>query len=311
MARSIARPNPARPVIGRPLLRRLAESEAGFAYLLLIPAALNLLIFLAYPFVYGIWLSFNRVRPGEPPVFVGFANFTRLLRDDIFHLVVRNALVYTVTSEILKLVLGLIIAHLLRRTFRLRGVVRALLLLPWIVPTVLSALAWSWIYDPTFGVLNWSLKNFGLVAEPPNWRFAAPWPMISLIIVNVWRGTPFFALSFLGALQSIPGELYEAAHLDGATAWQRLTRITLPLLRPVALTVLLLTTIVTFADFQLIHILTGGGPANQTQVFSTYAYQVGLAGGDIGRGAAVSLSMFPVLSALAFSVILLIRRDKS
>ncbi|MBN8908933.1 MAG: sugar ABC transporter permease, partial [Rhodospirillales bacterium] len=230
--------------------------------------------------------------------------------DDIFHLVVRNALVYTLVSEVFKLALGLLIAHLLVRTFRLRGVVRALLLLPWIVPTVLSALAWSWIYDPTFGVLNWSLKHFGLVAEPPNWRFASPWPMISLIIVNVWRGTPFFALSFLGAMQGIPAELYEAAQLDGAGAWKRLLHVTLPMLRPVALTVTLLTTIVTFADFQLVHILTGGGPANQTQVFSTYAYQVGLAGGDIGRGAAVSLSMFPILSALAFSVILLIRRDK-
>lgn len=303
---------PTRVGAGRPAAvldaaRRLPDSEAGFAYLLLIPAAASLIAFLAYPFAYGVWLSLNRVTPGETPVFVGLANFSHLARDEVFHRVVRNALAYTASAEVAKIVAGLVVAHLLRRTFRFRTVVRALLLLPWIVPTVLSALAWSWILDPTFGILDWTLLRLGIGDAPVNWLYDLP--MLSLISVNIWRGTPFFALAFLGAMQTIPRDLYEAAHLDGARGWARFWGITLPLMRPVMLTVVLLSTIVTFADFQLIHVLTGGGPANQTQVFSTYAYQLGILGGDLGLGAATSLAMFPVLSALAFSILILVRRD--
>ncbi len=355
MRRSATAPAPARPV-APPIpagmgarLARLAEQEAVFAYLLLLPAAAILAVFLAYPFCYGIWLSLNTGSPGEVLRFVGLGNYARLWDDEIFHLVVRNSLVYTVSTEVLKVAFGLAVAHLLNRSFRGRTVVRAALLLPWIVPTVLSTLAWSWILDPTFGILDWTLLHLGIVKTPPNWLFTLPLPMVALVTVNVWRGVPFFALSFLGGLQAIPVELYEAAQLDGAAAWARFRYVTLPLLRPVILTVLLLSTIVTLADFQLIYLLTGGGPFNQTQVFSTYAYKVGLASGNVGLsrsaarfgrnrrafacgflpmrraftcrypvqnqlrtylGAAVSLSMFPFLSGLVFGVIVLIRRER-
>lgn len=315
MRRSAIAPAASRRAADPPLpwqarLARLPEHEAVFAYLLLLPAAAILVTFLVYPFCYGIWLSLNTGNPGEALRFVGFGNYARLWDDEIFHLVVRNSLTYTISTEVLKVALGLVVAHLLNRAFRGRTLVRAALLLPWIVPTVLSTLAWSWMFDPTFGIIDWTLLHLGIVKTPPNWLFTLPLPMIALISVNVWRGVPFFALSFLGGLQAIPAELYEAAQLDGAPAWARFRYVTLPLLRPVILTVLLLSTIVTLADFQLIYLLTGGGPFNQTQVFSTYAYKVGLASGNVGLGAAVSLSMFPLLSGLVLGVIVLIRRER-
>jgi len=289
--------------------QRLFEREAVFAYLLLAPAAITLLAFMVYPFCYGLWLSLNQVRPGQPMTFVGLGNFQRLLSDDVFRRVIRNTLTYALSAEAGKLALGLVIAHLLNRHFRFRTPVRALLLLPWIVPTVLSALAWSWIFDPRFGVLNWTLLQLGLIREPIVWLYTPPLPMLSVIGVNIWRSTPFAALAFLGAMQAIPSELYEAARMDGARAWQQFRYVTLPMLRPVILTVMLLSTIVTFADFQIIFILTGGGPNNQTQVFSTYAYNVGLRSGELGLGAAASLTMFPILSVLTLIILTLVRRD--
>lgn len=286
------------------------ENETAFAYALLLPALITLAVFLAYPFFYSIWLSMNQVRPGQAPIFVGLGNFRRLVVDDeVFRAVVTNTITYAVTAEVSKVSLGLVVAHLMNRTFRFRTPLRALLLLPWIVPTALSVLAWSWIFDPTFGILNWTLLRLRVIAEPVNWLYQYPYPMLSVIAVNIWRGTPFAALAFLGVMQTIPLEMYEAARIDGARGFAVFRHITLPMIRPVLLTVMLLSLLTTFADFQIIFNLTGGGPNNQTQVFSTYAYKIGLTLGEIGLGAAISLAMFPVLAALTVCILILVRRE--
>jgi len=202
-------------------------------------------------------------------------------------------------------------ALLLNQAFAGQRFVRAALLLPWIIPTVLSTLGWKWMFDPTFSVVNWALVHLHLMAYPgPNW-FGQRWTALSaLMIVNVWRGVPFYGISFLAGLQTIPTDLYEAARVDGANRWQQFMRITVPLLRPVLLVVLLLSTILTFADFQVPFVLTNGAPYNSTHVLGTWAYQTGVQGGDIGIGAAISLVLFPLLSVIIAGVLLLLRKPE-
>ena len=239
---------------------------------------------------------------------MGLANYETLLRDSSFRQTVANSFTYTGVTTIFKLTGGLAMAVVLNNTFKGRRFVRAALLLPWIVPTVLSTLAWLWMFDSTFSVFNWLLRKVNI--EGPIWLGDGYWPMISLMIVNIWRGTPFFGVSFLAGMQGIPQELYEAATIDGATAWQRFWRITLPLLRPVISVVLLLSTILTLADFQLIYVLTRGGPANSTHVFSTYAFQIAIPGSQLGLGAAVSVFMFPILALIVFFTLVMIRKEQ-
>ncbi|MGN6759076.1 MAG: carbohydrate ABC transporter permease [Thermomicrobiales bacterium] len=295
----------------------LLERENILAYILLTPAVLTLLIFVAYPFCYGVWLSLTDARIGIAGSFIGLRNFRDLLRDPIFRLTVRNTFVYTIATEIFKLSLGIAMALVLNKRFRGQRFARAAMLLPWIAPTVLTALAWKLLFDSLFSPINWLLTHHYILlggwrpmAIGPSWLGRAPLPIISLIIANIWRGMPFFGISILAGLQTIPEDLYEAAAIDGASAWQRFWRITLPLLRPVLSVVVLLSTILTFADFQLIKVLTNGGPTNSTQVFATYAYQIGIVGGsNIGRGAAVSLFMFPLLLVTVSGVLLSLRKE--
>ncbi len=299
-----------RVIIDRPeglSLLRYLERESVLGYLFVLPAIAILLIFVAYPFLYGLWLSLTNSRIGAPGHFVGLGNFLALLSDSIFRQTARNAFLYTGVTTTFKFLFGMAIALLLNQRFKLQRYVRAAILLPWIVPTVLSAIAWLWMYDSTFSVLNWVLRQFGI--QGPIWLGDAPWPIISLMIVNIWRGMPFYAISFLAGMQTISIEYYEAAEIDGASPWSKFRHITLPMLRPVIQVVLLLSIILTFADFQLIWVLTRGGPANTTHLFATLAYQVGLASTQIGMGAAISLFMFPVLSIVVFLTIWSLRRE--
>lgn len=286
--------------------RDLLEREDVLGYLFVLPAAILILTFVAYPFVFGLWLSMTDARIGVPGQFIGLANFIDLAGDTIFHQTVRNTFEYTFVTVIFKFSFGMGIALLLNQKFQLQRFVRAAVLLPWIVPTVLSTIAWLWMYDSTFSVFNWVLARFGI--QGPMWLGQGRWPMWSLMIVNIWRGMPFFGISFLAGMQTIPEEYYEAAQIDGASAVRRFWHITLPLLRPVILVVLLLSTILTFADFQIIWVLTRGGPANTTHVFATLAYQIGLASAQIGLGASISIFMFPVLSIIVFLTIWSLRR---
>jgi multiple sugar transport system permease protein len=289
-------------------ITRLLEDERWLAFALLAPTMVLLSLFIAYPFVKGVLLSVTDAKVGVPGKFVGLQNFEALMNDSIFRVAVANTFIYTAVTTVFKLALGLWLALLLNRNFRGKAFTRAFILLPFIIPTVLSTFAWKWMFDPTFSVINWTLFKLGLISGRINWLGDPILAMISVIIVNIWRGVPFYAISLLAGLQTISPELQEAAAIDGARPWQRFWYVTWPLLLPVTMVVVLFSIIQTFADFQLVYVLTGGGPANATQLFATYAYQVGVGTGLLSQGAAISLAMFPVLLVVVIVQLLYIRR---
>ncbi len=284
--------------------------ERLLAIVLLLPAFLMLALFVAYPFMRGIWLSLTNAVVGMGGKFIGLGNYAVLWHDDIFREAAANTFIYTLVATAFKLTLGMGTALLLNTLTRLKRLISATLLLPFIVPTVLSALAWKWMLDPTFSVVNWALGHLGFMVEPIDWLGSPGTALVSIIIVNVWRGFPFFAITLLAGLQTINPDVEEAASLDGANAWQRFWHIIWPLLLPVTMVVVLFSVIQTFADFQLVYILTGGGPANSTQLFSIYAYQLAIQTGEIGKGAAVSLAMFPFLFLAVVFQLWYIRRGE-
>jgi len=297
-------------------LRRLRQATATerrewrFALVLLMPAILMIGTFVAYPFVRGIWLSLTDTVVGREGDFVGAQNFAKLWNDSIFQRAAQNTVFYTAAATLLKLVMGMVVALMLNNLLGFKRILRASMLLPWIVPTVLSTLAWKWMLDPTFSIVNWLLFQLGLIRFRVDWLGGPVMALWSVILVNVWRGTPFFAITLLAGLQTISQEVYEAASIDGANAWQRFWTVTWPLLMPVTMVVMLFSVIQTFADFQLVYILTGGGPANSTHLFATYAYQIGVATGKLGEGAAASLAMFPVLFMVVLFQLWYIRRGE-
>ncbi len=290
------------------LVHRLLEDERVLGVLLLLPTVILLTLFIAYPFVKGIWISLTSASVGQVGEFVLFKNFVKIWNDSIFQRAAYNTFVYTGIATVAKLALGMWLAILLNRHFRGKRLVRAAMLLPFIVPTVLSTFAWKWMFDPTFSVLNWTLYQLGLIQVRVGWLTDPTLALLSVIAVNVWRGMPFYAISLLAGLQTVNPELHEAAAIDGATAWQRFWRITWPLLLPVTMVVTLFSVIQTFADFQLVYVLTGGGPANSTHLFATYAYQIGIITGLLGEGAAASLAMFPLLFVIVVIQLWYIRR---
>ena len=304
---SVARPA---PVEGRPLsLRGLLEREGVFSWIMLAPGVLFLLAFVAYPFFYGIFLSLEDRPVARAGTFVGLANFTLLLGDPVFWQVTRNMFLYTAVTTVLKLGFGLAMALIINQRFRGRGMVRAFLLLPFIVPTVLSTVAWMWILDPTFSVVNWVLVNTGAIKSGFSWLGNATLAMVSIIVVNTWRGTPFYGITLLAGLQTIPPDLYEAAAIDGANTRQQFWYVTMPVIKPVLVIVTMFSVIFTFSDFQLVYALTHGGPANATHLFATYAFDIGMSGGQLGMGAAVALSMLPALALLIVGLTLYLRRE--
>jgi multiple sugar transport system permease protein len=292
----------------RPSRTRLLEDERKLAFMLLLPTIIILALFIAYPFVKGILLSVTNTRVGVPGEFVGLAIFEKIWADGIFRQAAYNTVVYTAITTVFKLVLGLWLALLLNRHFRGKAIVRAFILLPFIIPTVLSTFAWKWMFDPTFSVLNWILREIGVIDQRINWLGDPDLAMGCIIAVNVWRGVPFFAITLLAGLQTISPELHEAAAIDGANARQRFVHVTWPLLLPVTMVVVLFSVIQTFADFQLVYVLTEGGPANATHLFATYAYQVGVRTGLLSEGAAISLAMFPLLFLIVIFQLMYIRR---
>ena len=292
----------------RGAVTRLLEDERWLALVLLLPTVVLLALFIAYPFAKGVELSVTDARVGVPGSFVGLHNFAVLANDTIFQAAVWNTFVYTGVTTVFKLGLGLWLALLLNRHFKGKALTRAFVLLPFIIPTVLSTFAWKWMFDPTFSVINWTLYRVGLIHGRINWLSDPDLAMISVIIVNIWRGVPFYAISLLAGLQTINPELHEAAAIDGARSWQRFWHVTWPLLLPVTMVVVLFSVIQTFADFQLVYVLTGGGPANATHLFATYAYQIGVGTGLLSQGAAISLAMFPVLLVVVIVQLLYIRR---
>jgi multiple sugar transport system permease protein len=289
---------------------RILERETHLGYLLLAPALILLLVFVAYPFFFGIWLALSNSQIGVNGHFIGLGNFQFERSDSVFIQAFVNTVSYTGITTVFKLALGLTMALLLNQVFPAQRFVRAALLLPWIIPSVLSTLAWRWMFDPTFSVVNWVVIHSHLYASGVDWLGKTNTALTSLMIVNVWRGTPFYGIAFLAGLQTIPMDLYEAARVDGASRWQQFRAITIPSLRPVLLVVLLLSTILTFGDFTLPYVLTNGAPFNSTHVLSTWAFAIGVNGGYISIGAAISLVLFPLLTAIVATVMVVLRRPE-
>jgi multiple sugar transport system permease protein len=286
------------------------QREGVLAYLFMIPGWFFLLAFMAYPFFLGIYLSMTDKFVGFPDYhFIRFENYKLLWDDSIFRQTAYNTFIYGVFTVPFKLLLGLILALLLNRTFRLSRLLRAGLLLPWIVPTALSSLAWLMLFNGVLSPVSWVLKDWGVIHDNINFLGSAWNARISLCVANIWRGIPFFAITILAGLQAVPQELNEAAALDGANRFQRFFSVTMPVIKGITLIATLFSIIWTVADFQLVYVLTKGGPANETHVFGTYAYQVAMGSSDLGQGAAISLYMFPVLALGSIILLRYVRRE--
>lgn len=288
----------------------LLERESSLGIILMLPAALLLMVFMAYPFFLGIWLSITDSMIGQMGQFIGLRNFKDLLTDTIFHQTAWNTFVYAMVTVPFKAALGLGLALILNNRMRFSNPVRAVVMMPYIVPTALSTLGWFMIFDPVFSPLSWLLRHFGLIHQNINFLGQPTLAISSVCLANIWRGTPFFGIIILAGLQAVPTELHEAAAIDGASMWHRFQHVTVPHIKGVVLIATLLSIIFTFSDFQLIYVLTKGGPANQTHIFGTYAYQIGLSATEIGMGAAIALYMFPILTVFAVILLVYLRREE-
>jgi multiple sugar transport system permease protein len=294
------------------LLKRLHlyfQREHVMGYTLIAPAFVLLAVLVAWPFFMALYFSLTDSWVGRPGSFIGLRNFWHLLHDGIFLQTLRNSFEFTFFAVIFKTVLGMTLALLLFRTVRFKKWVRGAVLLPWVIPTALSTLGWWWMFDSLYSVINWTLVNLGILDVGPNWLGTPHLAKTAVITVNVWRGIPFFAITILAGLVSIPSELYEAAKTDGAGSVAQFWYITLPMLKPVLAIVVLFSTIFTFSDFNIVYVLTRGGPINTTHLFATLANQIGLQSGKIGEGAAVSLFMFPILVMVVYFQLRFIRKD--
>ena len=266
-------------------------------FLFMLPAAAFLILFLVYPLGLGIWLSFTDARIGDPGKFVGIENYEWIIGDSKFQTAVFFTIFYTLIASIIKFAVGLYLALLLNQNLPFKAMIRALVLIPFIVPTVLSAIAFWWIFDPQFSIVSWTLRQWGWIDGNINFLGDAWNSRFSVIFANVWRGVPFIAITLLAGLQTVSPSLYEAATLDGASQWQMFWRITYPLLTPIIAVVMTFSVLFTFTDFQLIKVLTNGGPAGATELMATMSYNTAILGSRIGEGSAVSTAMVPFLLA--------------
>jgi multiple sugar transport system permease protein len=294
----LGRPGGSGPGPGVPWTVRLRNDGRLAAILMLLPAVVILVGLLGYPLVLGIWLSLTNQTIGIPGGFVGMQNFVTLVGDPVFRTALFNTVLYTVVSIVFKYVLGMALALLLNHKLRAKGLLRAVFLLPWVVPTVLSAIAWWWMFDSQFSIISWIGRSLGLIDGNINF-LGDPWnARWSVIAVDIWRGTPFFAISLLAGLQTIPTSLNEAAEMDGATSWQRFRHVTMPMLSGITAIVVTFSAIFTFSDFSLVYSITRGGPNNATQLLATLAYQRAIQGGNLSQGAAIAMFIVPVLFAV-------------
>ncbi len=277
--------------------RRLVRRDTGTALVFLLPLFVLVVGLIFYPFSRAIWLSLTDKLVGYPERFVGLRNYAYLVEDDAFHQVIRNSLVFTVGSVALKIATGMAMALVLSSVVRARNFFRGLFLLPWITSTVIIALTWRWMFDafPGRGFLNSLLLDLGLLDHPIAFMATPQGAMAAVIVANWWRGFPFFGVSFLAGMQSIPGDLYEAASVDGAGRCRRFWHITLPGLKHVMIVTTLLSFILTINDFNIIYVMTRGGPGSATQVFATYSYQVAFGQLRWGRGVTISIFLVPLL----------------
>ncbi len=291
------------------MFERFQNSRNALGWAFMLPAAVLLLLFLTYPLGLGTWLGFTDAKVGRDGVWIGVENFAYLITDSVTQLALFNTLFYTVVASVVKFVMGLYLAILLNKNLPFKSFFRAVVLLPWIAPTALSAIAFWWIYDSQFSVISWTLMKIGLIDHYIDF-LGNPWnARFSTIAANVWRGVPFVAISLLAGLQTISPSYYEASAIDGATPWQQFRHVTLPLLTPIIAVVMTFSVLFTFTDFQLIYVLTRGGPLNATHLMATLSFQRAISGGALGEGAALATLMVPfLLGAIMFSYFGLQRR---
>ncbi len=289
-ARRKLRPDPTR-------MARLFDNRHFLGFLFMLPLAALLLIFLTYPLGLGAWLGLTNRTIGRAGHFIGLLNYELLADDAVFWLSVYNTVLYTTVASIFKFGLGLWLALILNKRVPFQAIIRAIVLLPWIIPTVLSAIAFWWIYDSQFSIISWSLTQLGWIDGYIDFLGRPNWARASVTIANIWRGIPFVAISLLAGLQTISPSLYEAAVLDGASPWQQFRYVTFPQLTPIIAVVMTFSVIFTFTDFQLIYVLTRGGPYNSTHLMATLAFQRAIPGGSLGEGAAIASAMIPILAA--------------
>jgi multiple sugar transport system permease protein len=280
-------------------LRQIARRRSTLAFLMTLPLIGVMGALVAYPFFYALYLSMLNKRMTR---YNGLDNFTFLLSRETFQSVIWQSVIFAVGAVIAKALIGFILAHVLH-TLPAKGQKkwRGMLLVPWVIPPAISTLAWWWLFDPSYSAINWLLITVGV--PPVAWLGEPSWARFSVILVNVWYGAPFFMIMYLAALKSVPAQLYEAAAIDGATGWQKLRYVTVPMMRNVIAITVLFSLIVTFANFDIVRILTNGGPQDATHIFGTYAFQVGIQSGDIPLGAAVSLFIFPILAVFSIFVL--------
>ena len=280
------------------------KQKPRIAFFMCLPLILMVACLIIYPFFYSIFLA--TLNKAETK-FVGLANFLFLFKRETFWLVVQQSIFFALVAVFFKALIGFIAAHSINELpSKGQRKWRGMLLIPWVIPPALSTLGWWWLFEPTYSALNWVLEKLSVDAIP--WLSETFWARFSIILVNIWVGAPFFLIMYLAALKSIPEDLYEAASIDGASYWQKLFFITLPMMKNIISITILFSIIVTFANFDIVRVLTRGGPIDTTHLFATYAIRVGIESGDIPLGAAVSLFMFPVLAVLSFIILRNVRK---
>jgi multiple sugar transport system permease protein len=286
--------------VRRTSLRAFARRKSTIAFLMALPLILIIALLVIYPAFYSMHLAMLNKSMQH---FVGFGNFTFLFNRETFWMVVRQSCIFALSAVLFKALIGFCVAHFVHNVpAKGQRKWRGMLLVPWVIPPAMSTLAWLWLFDPSYSAFNWLLHQAGL--EGVNWLGDPNWARFAVILVNVWFGAPFFMIMYLAALKSVPEQLYEAASIDGANWWQKMWYITLPMMRNIIAITVLFSLIVTFANFDIVRVLTAGGPVDKTHVFATWAFKLGIEGGDLPLGAAVSLFMFPIL---AFAAIFILR----
>jgi multiple sugar transport system permease protein len=286
------------------------DQERNLGPLFITPALVLILLLVAYPFCMALYFSLSNAFIGRPSHLIGIRNFINLWQSDAFRQTFQNAFVFTGAAVAAKVVLGISLALLLNQQLWFKRLIRGAVLLPWVIPTALSTLGWWWMFNSLYSVVNWTLIALNIVDPPgPNWLGQKYYAMTAVVLVNIWRGLPFFAITILAGLVAIPKELYEAAQADGAGPWARFCYVTLPMLKGVLAIVILFSTIFTFSEFNIVYVLTHGGPINSTHLFATLSRQVGLESGRIGEGSAISLYLFPVLMFVVYAQLRYVRKQ--
>jgi multiple sugar transport system permease protein len=284
---------------GRSSLHKLMQRKSTIAFLMALPLILLIFTLVAYPAAYAVYLAMLNKSMTK---FVWFSNFAFLFTRDTFWMVVWQSCLFAITAVLFKAIIGFIVAHFVHNIpSKGQRKWRGMLLVPWVIPPAMSTLAWLWLFDPSYSAFNWLLQPLGIGPVP--WIGETGWARFSVILVNVWIGAPFFMIMYLAALKSVPEQLYEAAAIDGATWWQRIWYVTLPMMRNIIAITALFSTIVTFANFDIVRVLTKGDPLNTTHIFGTYSFRVGIEGNDIPLGATISLFMVPILAVAAVFIL--------